>query len=165
MTAIVANHDCVVADARVSNGSTSFDSPKISTIKNRFIIGGAGHQKPFEVFCEWIKKFGIRPMPVLPTEMRDDSFEALVLDAKTGKLYLYDESFAQLEVTSSHYAIGCGSGPVMAVLAHIKRKGGEINEDALKDAVTATADVMEGVGLPLQVVKRTDIKTTRRKPK
>lgn len=161
MTAIVANHECVVADARVSNGSVGFPSPKIVVVRGH-ILTGSGNQKPFELFCEQFRKHGLKPMPMLAPDARNENFDALVL-APTGRLFLYDADFAQLEITSDHFAIGCGAGAVLSVLAHIKRKGGKMDEPSLCDAVTAAADVVEGVGLPLQVVRLADIKPKRKK--
>jgi hypothetical protein len=163
LTAIVANHECMVADTRVSNGHTFFESPKLEVVRG-CVVGGAGYQKPFELFCHEFEKRGLKPMGVLPTYAREDNFEALVL-CPDGRLFLYDASFAKLEVTSTHYAIGCGAAPALAVLAHIKRKGGEITQEALCDSLLAATDMTEGVGAPLHVIRVADLQPKKRKRK
>jgi hypothetical protein len=156
VTAIVANHDVMVADSMVSDNVIGFPAQKIFEV-NGCLVGGAGERRPLEQFMEHLRKFG---PGVLPSEARKDfkNFEALVL-TKDRRLYLYDEDYGCYEIVApaTHMAIGNGSRAALCVLNYLKKRGCPMDEAALTGAIDATCGIIMGVDGPVVVKRIADV--------
>lgn len=129
MTTIVANHECMAADQRLTSGSPPARTHKIKRIGD-CLYGGCGNWSIVLILLEWLEKDSKRDRFRLHRQIPEDfRHEIEVLELSPTGLALWDGWGTRTPILDKFYAVGSGAQSAMQAM-----KRGLAPEEAVSES-------------------------------